>query len=175
MPLRHSPQHNLLLALDNGINAVFYVAPRFYTMDQFNVAYASNSVRDHSFFIRPQDIGPLDHQDHCVSYDETGHFVCSDDPRRIDAYDRNRLTNLLDHRLDAQRLPFGEGPVDQAITLASSIARRHRRLVTAQSERKGTRHDLPVSHRKLMELADLAVTHFDAQLFIFQRRAIVPS
>lgn len=73
MPLmasRLSPQHSLLLDLENRGEAVFYTAPRFFHDDDFANYYGNRVILSNSAFILPSTIGDLpDDGDHHVSFD----------------------------------------------------------------------------------------------------------
>ena len=73
MPLmasRFSPQHSLLLDLENCGEAVFYAAPRFFHDNHFAEYYGDRVILPNSAFIRPSAIGNLpDDGDHHVSFD----------------------------------------------------------------------------------------------------------
>jgi hypothetical protein len=68
MPLKHSQQHNLLLALEKKGNKVFYAAPEFHKATELNKAFLGNQIIERSAFFRPNAIGSLP--------DEHEHFVC---------------------------------------------------------------------------------------------------
>ena len=67
-PLKHSRQHDLLLALEKRGHIVFYAAPQFHRPDELNDAYAMREVVQRSAFFRPNAIGSLP--------DQHEHFVC---------------------------------------------------------------------------------------------------
>ena len=70
MPLRKSPQHNLLVKLESTGEAVFYSAPRFFRDIEFADAYRHRSILSRSAFIRPSTIGLLTDPDyHYVAFD----------------------------------------------------------------------------------------------------------
>lgn len=70
MPLKMSPQHDMLLALDDGTNEVYYAAPLFVSQNDLNRHYLANNVLTNSILIRPTTIGPLpDRNEHHLSFD----------------------------------------------------------------------------------------------------------
>lgn len=58
-PLKHSQLHNLLLALENTGNDVYYATPEFHQPHELNDAYAYTRVVKRSAFFRPKAIGRL--------------------------------------------------------------------------------------------------------------------
>jgi hypothetical protein len=67
--LRHSEQHDLLLALDVDPNAAYYVAPAIHRTEDLNGAFLAENIIGHSIFIRPRDIGPLPDLDyHAIAF-----------------------------------------------------------------------------------------------------------
>jgi len=67
-PLKHSQQHDLLLALEKKGKRVFYTAPEFHSLEDLNEAYQKKKMIERSAFFRPTAIGNL--------ADEHEHFVC---------------------------------------------------------------------------------------------------
>jgi len=67
-PLKHSQQHDLLLALEKKGRTVLYAAPEFHRPNELNEAYAKKEIMQRSAFFRPQSIGTLP--------DDEEHFVC---------------------------------------------------------------------------------------------------
>jgi hypothetical protein len=68
MPLRLSRQHNMLLALDDGSNEVYYIAPFFTTQAELNTYYTNTSVLKNSVLIKPRTIGALpDDEEHHIA------------------------------------------------------------------------------------------------------------
>lgn len=108
-PARHSDQHNLLHTLEIAGEAVYYVAPHFHTTAELNTYYLDRTVLRNTIWIPPSSIGPLpDNDDHYIAFNrESGAYLCSKDPRRIEAlvdingvfstlfsHTRRRLTRL---------------------------------------------------------------------------------
>jgi hypothetical protein len=70
MPLKMSLQHDMLLALDDGTNEVYYAAPLFTNQNELNRNYLANSVLNNSILIRPTTIGSLpDRNEHHLAFD----------------------------------------------------------------------------------------------------------
>ena len=68
-PLKHSDQHNLLLALERAANLVYYAAPEFHRTIELNEAFATRTVVARSAFFKPSDIGALpDNDEHYVAF-----------------------------------------------------------------------------------------------------------
>lgn len=97
-PLRHSQQHNLLLALEASGHAVFYAAPHFHEPHELNSYYVASTVVSNSVFFRPSEIGALpDDQDHHIAFHGAqGAYFCSE-PRMIreEAKSRGELDDEL--------------------------------------------------------------------------------
>ena len=86
MPSGVSPQHELLVALEERGEAVFYAAPRFYEYEDFVRFCQEGRILEKSVFISPRDIGPLpDTNRHCVSFNSDANFgwVLSE-PRKLE-------------------------------------------------------------------------------------------
>jgi hypothetical protein len=93
-----SDQHELLLALDETDNLVFYAAPRFHQLDEINDAWNHNRVAARSIFVRPSLIGDLDEKSHHIAYDNAHAWLCSD-PKNIDFSNAGQLVENIQDRL----------------------------------------------------------------------------
>lgn len=85
-PLRHSQQHNLLLAWEQTHPEVYYATPLFHTPKELDEAYQSNNVALKSLLIKPSVIGNLpDIYDHHLDVDANGStwLFCSRTPRKV--------------------------------------------------------------------------------------------
>jgi len=84
---KHSKQHQLLLELEKKYpNSVFYAAPSFSELNEFNKHYLNSQVAENSTFLSPNQIGEIkDLKEHCVVFSKkllpAGYF-CSE-PRKI--------------------------------------------------------------------------------------------
>jgi len=166
-----SAQHELLLQLDVQENEVFYVSPRFHSVRQLTRAYLGQDVTDRSFCIRPRDIGTLDDQAHHISYDETRHFLCSDDPKEVRAISGSELPSVLAARLSKETSPFRESTLDKSLEKIEGILRDTK--IDAHPGRyrlEGSDPNKSAEKEKLQRLADLALGYFSTQLFIVQAR-----
>lgn len=105
-PGRYSKQHAMLLQLEAQGEAVFYVAPRFAAEEDFNRHYLADAILTNSVFIRPNDVGPLDGEDHHVSFEEAGTdaLLYSRQPRRLPQRPRDPLAELEPLRDRAKRI-----------------------------------------------------------------------
>ncbi len=75
MPSSRSPQHKLLMELENKGFSVYYAAPRYYTCGDFVCYYSEECILKQSVFIQPNKIGPLpDDKPHCVSFECSSKF-----------------------------------------------------------------------------------------------------
>jgi hypothetical protein len=194
---RHrSAQHEMLLQLDDGINQVFYAAPRFHTITELNQAWNASAVSARSLFTRPQDIGPLDYSSHHVAFDETQRFLCSK-PKELRAFNQEQLQTLLKERLQSDTRPLRAGPIAEWWQrLGQAVARAHKEGIevidaeelqrdvftsplTAQLPVTPQLPIIPPASRKalprdsddeqlLQKLAESALQIFGAQFFVVQ-------
>ncbi len=104
-PLSRSPQHDLLMQLEQDNNEVYYAAPAFYTVDELNEAYISGNVMNHTAFFSPVDIGALDQDLHYLVFTASSSFayLYSEKRRELErfyfgkALFDNRSTILKEH------------------------------------------------------------------------------
>ena len=81
-PLSRSPQHNLLK--DLGEDNVYYVAPFFYRMSQFNDAYVSNDIYERSVLIPVNRLPRLnDYEAHHLTFSRTNDFRWHTDEKNL--------------------------------------------------------------------------------------------
>lgn len=100
-----SLQHTSLIALDDGTNEVFYVAPRFHTLEGINAAWTANRVAQRSIFVSPSDIGIIaDDFRHTVSFDGANAYFCSE-PRQIEALTIEQVRSRLTEKLQSDARP----------------------------------------------------------------------
>jgi hypothetical protein len=181
-----SDQHELLLALNEVEDLVFYAAPRFHELSEINEAWHANRVADGSIFVSPGAIGPLDDESHHVAYDEHNAWLCSE-PKPLDflgsagLLKRMQVGLVSDSRSLRQKLP------EMSEKLASAKRRAQERIFdrgakTAVTEVPGFRFrpraDIPLrsprplseDQNALREIADEAAQLFNTQLIVVQRR-----
>jgi hypothetical protein len=163
-----SDQHDLLLALDNGVNEVFYAAPMFHRVQQLNAAYLARKVAARSFYIRPRDIGPLDDGAHHVAFDTSHFYICSD-PREVPGVQGLDFARKLEQRLKREDRPLRAASLDAALE-SVEIALQQSGILSRQ--RDLGRADKTEEARKFRTLADLSLRYFGTQLFIVQRAEI---
>jgi len=66
---RHSDQHDLLVALDDGSAEVYYAAPIIHDVRDLNRAFFLGQVQQSSIFFRPADIAVFgDEEAHCMAF-----------------------------------------------------------------------------------------------------------
>jgi hypothetical protein len=84
MPAKLSDQHQLLLDLELKGYDVFYTAPLFHTITEFNSKFLSGHLKRDSLWLPPSKIGPLpDDEEHVVVFRSQGeHYFCSE-PRSL--------------------------------------------------------------------------------------------
>jgi len=77
-----SRQHELLIALAKNYPRVYYVAPRFHTIDELNKHFLNSRVIENSIFVRPAEIGEIkDFDDHVFAFHKEpakGRYFCSE-------------------------------------------------------------------------------------------------
>lgn len=107
-PLKHSQQHNLLLALETQLNIVYYVSPRFHQSHQLNTAFVTSTVVRSSAFIAPGTIGRLpDQEEHSVSFGASSRRArFRSEPRDLKLADpENMFQNAIPPDLKAHATP----------------------------------------------------------------------
>ena len=102
-----SDQHEMLLALDNGSNLVFYAAPRFHRVNEINQAWSRTDVARRSLFVAPSAIGSLDNAQHHVAFDGRSTWLCSE-PRALEVLSSRGLEEKLSNYLEENDQPLGE-------------------------------------------------------------------
>jgi hypothetical protein len=96
-PLKHSQQHDLLLALENRGQTVFYAAPEFHRPDELNEAYAGKEIIQRSAFFSPKAIGSLpDKGEHFICFNaNAGHgYLCSE-PIKVESVASTTILKIL--------------------------------------------------------------------------------
>ena len=159
-----SAQHDMLLALDDGRNQVFYAAPVFHTVEELNRYYLASQVAERSFYISPSKIGRLDNDWHHVTFDDRRARVFSE-PREVTGVAGDHFRSVLRARLDLDHTPLGEGPIDEMVARVEGILREYAAasdIFTAGVEAREP------AFRPLRYLADMALRWFSAQLFVIQ-------
>lgn len=191
-----SDQHELLLALAETNNPVFYAAPRFHELSEINDAWNSNRVADRSIFVSPQSVGQLDDESHHISYDETNAWLCSE-PTRMEFLMGAGLLEKLQARLASDPRPLREKLPEIVRSSEDAKRRAYERIaarrgesqhfgmefskVISRSEPRETEREIPlrsprdlsVSERVLRNLSDDAARIFNAQLLVIQPRSTV--
>ncbi len=159
-----SAQHEMLVALDDGGNQVFYAAPVFHTLEELNRYYLAAQVSQRSFYIAPSRIGRLDNDWHHVTFDDRRCRVFSE-PIEISGVPGNQLPSVLRTRLDQDHRPLGGGPIDETVARVEGILREHAAAPDIFTTGVEVREP---AFRPLRYLADMALRYFSAQLFIIQ-------
>jgi hypothetical protein len=188
---KKSQQHELLRALDDGTNEVYYAAPRFHEIDEINKAWRAQAVAHRSIFVRPQTIGALGAEAHHVAYDSHRTYVLSE-PRAIEPLSAADLANRLGVRLAEAKRPLRETLIEMNTSLDQAWERGKEQLlfgalIDEQSPYDShtvafrrpevstnsivTRTPMPLfaENLQLRNLADKALQLFDAQLVVVQK------
>lgn len=128
-----SAQHDMLLDLDTAPNLVFYAAPMFHEKAKFDAAFLSGTIRQNSFFIRPQIIGSfMDDRAHHVSFDGKTCVVMSE-PKQVEALGVAELEQLLADMLKEQKQPL-RSAIGEAIKEAEKARERSRARIPAKTD-----------------------------------------
>ena len=137
-----SNQHELLLALDETADLVFYAAPRFYSKTEIDAAWKENTTASRSIFVAPSNIGQLEDGPHTVAYDPYTAWICSE-PKPLKVFDSLALMEILQNRLKSDTRPLREkmpeinDKINEAMRLAEFRAdERARRRRDAAAEGK---------------------------------------
>ena len=185
-----------MLELDDGVNLVYYAAPRFHELSEINSAWSTNQIASRSIFATPNDIGILNEESHHIAYDDINTYLCSE-PKSLDFYSSSDLIEKLGNNLIADPQPLGsklpalherverarrnvekrildrqtaslkkEGPLELALQTEERSIRR-------QIEPVSTRQAQPLSGPKkvLRDIADTASKVFDTQLLVVQKKS----
>lgn len=94
--LKHSKQHNLLLALERKGELVFYVAPKFHSQSSLHRHYFSSGIIKNSIWVSPLAIGSMpDNNEHSICFNKSASLVyfCSE-PRKIELPGINQAPDL---------------------------------------------------------------------------------
>ncbi len=188
---KKSFQHTSLVTLDDGINEVFYVAPRFHKHSEINDAWAKQKVAERSVFVPPSAIGLIyDDDAHYVSFDENRTFFCSE-PKEIDALSIEDLRSRLTEKIQKDERPLRETAVEwrnnirtrveNARETQSKLDKEMGQLSEPESHPRIRRRSPPPTmeirpekelseeRRVVRELADDAQRYFNAQLVVVQK------
>lgn len=171
-PARLSPQHRLLLELEQRGEAVYYCAPMFHKAEQFNKAFLQHSVCPQSIWIRPSDIGELpDDGDHHVSFEPGGKCWLFSEPRPIEAECMfQNFSAQLRYRLrERGKIDLSQRLELLADEIANIAESRHYIVDRAAGIWREDIHEVaPKSTPPLERVAYYASVFFDSQLFLVQ-------
>lgn len=170
-PLKHSKQHELLLALEKKGRKVFYAAPEFHSSEDLNEAYLRNEMIERSAFFRPRAIGKLPNEhEHFVCFNVGARhgYLCSE-PIKVEMESTDSVSKML----------FGQGidGITPQLSARVYLERVADELVSEWAERTvGSRRSLELfeeirSTRKPPEyLGWVAQTLFDCTVFVRLQR-----
>jgi len=157
---RRSPQHQMLLSLDNGENIVQYVAPRFHTHAEINAAWRRGGIASQSIFVAPSQIGTLDDNPHYVAYDSTQAYVFSE-PKSVQFLAAAELIAEISNRLDKSKQPLEK---------ALPIRRRELRSAIEEGARADSYEAIGFTQRALAARR-VPVASYDPEIPLDQRTA----
>lgn len=171
----HSLQHESLIELDDGQNAVFYAAPRFHTLAQINEAWSSKSIGTRSIFVRPQAIGTITNASpHTVAYDGKRAYLCSE-PHKIEVTSFSGLVNGLIKKLEQEKLQLRQLLPSWIQRVRVAVARANIGRTRAPDMRRGAGdvriragHYLDQDRTLLRQLSDDALELLNSQLIVVQ-------
>lgn len=175
-----SNQHKMLLELDNGDQAVFYVAPGFTATEDLNNHWHASAVADNSIFVRPQDIGTLSSGAHNVAFSSAGAW-CFSEPVPLTTVPAKDLREKLRLRLEADPRPLRQTVFEFSAHLRAAelrgqdrIRRRRQTDRREQTIKASAAAPIPdnvaveVVREMLMSMAQKALGVFDTQLVLVQ-------
>lgn len=188
-----SDQHELLLALDEGGDLIFYAAPRFHELAEINDAWALNRIADRSIFISPSEIGRLDNKSHHVAYDYRRAWLCSN-PKEVEFIVSEDLVRRIQNNLKRDLRPLHQKLLEFSESLESAkriaderIARRKQQfkgLIRKLTDDQSIYHHevrktgiairpprkLDIPEQILRDISDESAKTFNSQLIIMQPR-----
>ena len=172
-PLRHSPQHDLLMQLEADSNEVYYAAPAFHTVDELNSAYIAGNVIDRTAFFSPSDIGPLDINQHYLVFQAgTVAHLYSEKQRTLDRFYFGK--NFVDARytiLMERKAKIDDHFFDRISNQIIEIVQKRKYKVNRLKEFQAS---LPEKGRSLMDKAYFATylsrVFLDSELFIISEK-----
>ena len=165
-PLRHSQQHNMLLALEQSGNLVFYATPAFHTASKLNSAYLRRQVIYRSVFFSPSAIGDLpDNDEHYIAFQWRGRaFRFSKEPQEVsDKVEGGQLEEVIRAHLYSFEPKQKEVLLEELSAQMMKILHAFReeyRLFTLLELR--TLREIPLKERA----AYLARVYFGCELFL---------
>ena len=130
---KKSNQHEMLLALDEDEDLVFYAAPQFHLLDEINHAWSQNRVADRSIFLRPGDIGSLDDESHHVAFDGARAWLCSE-PKKIDFVGAREVAQTIVTMLSDDVRPLRTKLTEMSSRQKSAVARARDRIEERESQ-----------------------------------------
>lgn len=155
-----SDQHELLLALDDGSNLVFYAAPRFHRRNEINQAWNRTDVARRSLFVAPWDIGRLDDAQHHVAFDGTNTWLCSE-PRTLEALTSQGLEEKVNNFLEKHDQPLGERLPSLVANMREAERRGREKSEVRRSSR--TPQDTPLIDRGDVSVVDTSAGKFSVE------------
>lgn len=163
-PKSKSRQHELLIDLETEGEEVYYMAPAFHRMTDFNRAFISRRVCEESLAIAPSQIGPLDDDDeHYVIFRGASRpYVCSK-PRPIDGeYAGKRLLKRRRREGYTRRIVDVENDLLVKLARVISSEDQGESIIAEVKESRYTRYPM-------LACIDLALRHLNCALvFTFE-------
>jgi hypothetical protein len=170
-PLRYSDQHVLLTDLENSGKIVYYVAPRFHTVEELNDAYTTGNVLRESAFFRPSAIGNLpDIDSHYVVFSKSGltWAIFSDEPK-----EKGPLYSGIDiAEIESSRFKEQTSEIDDAFFnrlangLVEILDKRAKDMGILKEFHYQIQHQKERSKEKVSFAAYLTRVFFDAELLV---------
>lgn len=168
-----SHQHDLLCQLDQFDELVFYAAPIFSTLEQFNSLYASRRILDRTRFVSPMSIGPFrDNDDHSIAFnDKSGLYFCSEEPRQIEGRKTiAELEELFQRKLtgeEGKRLVLEE--LEAIGKNMETVLRKKLKEVSATAPDTEKKDDDEGQVKQMLTyISDMALANYGCQFFVIQ-------
>ena len=170
LPARLSRQHEMLMDLQATGQQVYYCAPEFHRVEEFNDAFLRRAVCERSVCVRPSDIGPLpDDGDHHLSFEPRSPWATLfSEPRPIEAKRKfEDVAAELKHRLNERaRTHFSDELESLEERLAHVVGEKSdtgQRMVDFSGE-------APAPSELLRRIAYYSSVLLEAQFFVVQER-----
>jgi hypothetical protein len=163
---KKSSQHKLLINLEsNNKKHVYYIAPLFYQLKDFNKTYLSRKILEESIFFRPSNIGSLpDDDEHWVAFQvaKKPAFLCSD-PQEIQP--PLKITDI-ERSLGLGLSLLEMGNISLRVSIESLLTEM---LELLRAQGIEVEIDIPTNDL-LMQASFLSRMLFNCQLYIVQKK-----
>ena len=175
-PLRTSRQHNILKQLADLETDVFYAAPLFYTMLEFNNHYLESQVTNRSAWIPLEELPCLDdNEDHCVTFTTPNNLSWHTDEHNLEG-------KILEGNFSAEHFysdieaRFNQNDLRQIDRTYFAELRDKLIVILNQNEIEiaggfQTRNIRDDANEVIRDIGYLLTTYFSLEMVIFQRNS----